>query len=98
MNIQAIMKQAQKIQKDMAVAKEEIEKTIYEGKSSFVTVKLKGNKEIIQIKINNEEIKKDEMEMLEDMLVIAINEAMKKIDKDTEEKIGKYAAGMPGLF
>mgnify|MGYP000110578307 FL=1 len=98
MNIQAMMKQAQKIQKDMMSAKNEIDNKIYEGKSSFVTVKVKGTKEIVEIKIDNEKIENDEIEMLQDILVVAINDAMKKIDKETEEKLGKYTQGMPGLF
>ena len=92
------MKQAQKIQKDMMSAKNEIDNKIYEGKSSFVTVKVKGTKEIVEIKIDNEKIENDEIEMLQDILVVAINDAMKKIDKETEEKLGKYTQGMPGLF
>ena len=98
MNIQAMMKQAHKIQKDMMSAKNEIDNKIYEGKSSFVTVKVKGTKEIVEIKIDNEKIENDEIEMLQDILVVAINDAMKKIDKETEEKLGKYTQGMPGLF
>jgi len=98
MNIQALMKQAQKMQKDMTVAKEEIDKTEYEGKSSFVNVKINGKKEILNVKIDAEKIEADEIEMLEDMIVVALNEAMKKVDKDTEEKMGKFAQGMPGLF
>ena len=98
MNIQAMMKQAQKIQKDMMSAKNEIDNKIYEGKSSFVTVKVKGTKEIVEIKIDNEKIENDEIEMLQDILVVAFNDAMKKIDKETEEKLGKYTQGMPGLF
>ena len=98
MNIQAMMKQAQKLQKDMLNAKDEIDKKEFEGKSSFVTVKLNGKKEVLDIKIEAETIEKDEIEMLQDMLVVAINEANKKIDKETEEKLGKYTQGMPGLF
>ena len=45
-----------------------------------------------------QKIEADEIEMLEDMIVVALNEAMKKVDKDTEEKMGKFAQGMPGLF
>ena len=98
MNIQAMMKQAQKMQKDMLNAKGEIDAKIYEGKSSFVTAKLKGTKEVIEIKIDNEDLSKDDIEMLQDMIVIAINDAMKQIDKETEEKLGKYTQGIPGLF
>lgn len=96
MNIQAMMKQAQKLQKEMMSAKEEIDNKVFTGTSSFVTVNVKGNKEIVDIKINEENI--DDIEMLQDMLVVAINNAMKEIDKETEAKMGKYTQGMPGLF
>ena len=98
MNLQAMMKQEQKLQKDMMKSKEEIDEMEFTGTSSFVTVKVKGNKEIKKIKIDTESIEKDEIEMIEDMIVVATNEAMKKIDKVTEEKMGKYTQGMPGLF
>ena len=98
MNIQAMMKQAQKIQKDMLAAKEEINNTTFEGKSSFVTVKVKGSKEIETINIDTESIEKEDIEMLEDMLMVALNDAMSKVDKETESKLGKYTQGMPGLF
>lgn len=98
MNIQAMMKQAQNIQKNMMKEKEEIDNKLYEGKSSFVTVTVKGSKEIVNIKIDNDSLEQDEIEMLEDMLVVAINDAMKQINKETEEKMGKYTQGIPGLF
>ena len=85
MNIQAMMKQAQAIQKEMMKAKEEIDNKIYEGNSSFVNVKVKGSKEIEAITINKEELTKDDIEMLQDIIVVAINDAMKQIDKDTEQ-------------
>ncbi len=98
MNIQAMMKQAQKMQKDMMKSKEEIDNMVFEGKSSLVTIEMKGTKELTKVKIDAEAIEKDEIEMLEDMIVVAINEASKKVDKTTEEKMGKYTQGMPGLF
>ena len=98
MNIQAMMKQAQKLQKEMMNAKEEINNTTFEGKSSFVTVKVKGSKEIESIKIDSETLEKEDIEMLEDMLLVAINDAMKQIDDMTEKKLGKFTQGMPGLF
>lgn len=98
MNIQAMMKQAQKLQKEMMNAKEEIDNKIYIGTSSFVTVNVKGDKTIENIKINQEQLEKEDIEMLEDILTVAINNAMKEIDKDTEQKMGKYTQGMPGLF
>ena len=98
MNIQAMMKQAQKLQKDMMKAKEEIDNTVFTGKSSFVTVEVKGTKEVQKIKIDAEQIDKDDIEMLEDMIQVAINDANKQIDEETERKMGKYTKGMPGLF
>lgn len=98
MNIQAMMKQAQKMQKDMLATKEEIDKMIFEGKSSFVTVEVNGKKELVNIKIDSDTIEKDDLEMLQDIIVVAVNEAMKKVDIETENKMGKFTQGMPGLF
>ena len=82
----------------MMKAKEEINNTIYEASSSIVSVKINGEKKLLEVKIAAEELDKDDIEMLSDMLVVAINEANKKVDKDTETKLGKYTQGMPGLF
>ena len=98
MNIQAMMKQAQKLQKDMMNEKEKIDKTEYTGSSSFVTVIMMGDKTIKEIKIDNDNLDKEEIEMLQDMLVVAINQAVRQIDEDTNKKLGKYTQGMPGLF
>ncbi len=98
MNMQAMLKQAQKMQNDMMKEKKAIDETIYEGKSSLVSVKMKGTKELVEVKIDAETMEKDDIEMLQDMIVVAINEANKQIDKDTEQKMGKFTQGMPGLF
>lgn len=98
MNIQAMMKQAQKLQKDMMAEKEKIDNTEYVGMSSFVTITMMGNKKIKEVKIDVDSMDKDEIEMLQDMIVVAMNQAMQKIDEDTEKKLGKYTQGMPGLF
>ncbi len=98
MNIQAMMKQAQKLQKDMLKEKQAIDEQIFVGKSSIVKIEMKGNKKIVNVKIDTDSINKDEIEMVEDMIVVAINDAMKQIDKVTEEKMGKYTQGLPGLF
>ena len=98
MNIQAMMKQAQALQKNMMKEKEEIDNSEFVGSSSFVTVTLTGNKKIKNVKIDTKELNEDDIEMLEDMITVAINNAMSEIDKVTEEKMGKYTQGMPGLF
>lgn len=97
MNIQAMMKQAQKLQKDMMEEKNKIDESIFEGTSSIVIVKMKGNKELVSVNIK-ETVDLEDKEMLEDMITIAVNDAMKKIDQEVERKMGKYTQGMPGLF
>ena len=99
MNIQAMMKQAQALQRDMLKAKKEIDEKEFVGESSLVKITLLGTKEVKSVKIDSSsDLEKDDIEMLEDMLLVAINDAMKQIDKETEKKLGKYTQGMPGLF
>lgn len=99
MNIQAIMKQAQKMQKDVMKEKEELNNTIFSETYSSVTVEANGNKEIKSIKISKDmELEKDDIEMLEDMIMIAINNLFKKIDDETEKKLAKYGQGLSGLM
>lgn len=97
MNMQAMLKQAQALQKDMLKAKEEIDNTEFVGESSLVKVTLKGTKEVIKVEINAKELDSDDIEALEDMILVAINEANKKIDDLTDKKMGKFS-NMPGLF
>lgn len=98
MNMQAMLKQAQKLQKDMLNAQEKINSTEFIGKSSIVTVKMNGKKKLLDVKIDIEQIESDDVELLQDMVMVAINDVMKQIDKETEEKMGAYTKGMPGLF
>ncbi len=99
MNMQALMKQAQKLQKDMLSAKEEIDNTLFTGENSLVKITMKGTREVIKVEINTEDsLDKEDIEMLQDMILVAINEATAKIDAMTEEKLGKYGSSMPGLF
>ena len=75
-----------------------INETIFTGKSSIVTVQMNGKKELLDVKIDLEQIEADDVELLQDMITVALNDAMKQIDKETESKMGKYTKGMPGLF
>ena len=96
MNIQALMKQAQSLQKDMLKAKEEIDSMEFTGTSSFVSVVVKGDKTVKKVTIANDDITSDDKEMIEDMLVVALNDAFKQIDAVTEQKMGKFNSMMPG--
>ncbi len=99
MNIQALMRQAQTLQKDMQKQEEEIEKTTFEGESALVKVKVNGKKEILSVVIENKEnLEKDDLEILEDMIMVAINNAFKKVDDLREKKMAKYSNMMPGMF
>jgi len=98
MNMQAMLQQAQNLQKKMMKEKEEIDSKVFTSTSSFVTVEVKGSKEVQSIKINKENLDKDDIEMLEDIILVALNDTMKQIDRETEEKLGKYTRGIPGLF
>lgn len=98
MNMQAMLKQAQALQKDMLKVKDEIDKTEFVGESSLVKVTLLGTKEAIKVEINADDgLDKDDIEALQDMIILAINDANKKIDKMTESKMGKFG-NIPGLF
>jgi DNA-binding YbaB/EbfC family protein len=64
---------------------------------SFVKVTIKGTKEVVSVNIDAESLDSDDIEALQDMIVVAINQANKKVDDMTEKKMGKFG-NVPGLF
>ena len=98
MNMQAMLKQAQKLQADMMKSQEEIHNMSFTGKASMVSVTINGKGEVIDIKFDVEELDKEDIEILQDSTMLAFNDAKKQLDKITEEKMGAYTKGMPGLF
>ena len=99
MNIQNLMREAQKMQKNLQKTQEELANTNYEGNSSLVSIVLNGNKNVVSIKINSDEsLEKEDLEVLEDMIVVAFQDAAKKVDADKEKKLGKYSQGLSGLM
>lgn len=99
MNMQSLMAQAQKMQRDITKKKEEIDKTEFDGKSELVSVKVNGKKEIISISIDKTtSLDSDDIEVLEDMIKIAINDAFSKVDAETEKQLGSYGGSLGGLF
>jgi len=98
MNMQQIMAQAQRMQNDIMKKKGEIDSMDFIGKSEWIEVNFKGNKEIQSVKIlSDDAFDKNNSDILCDMLVIAIKDAMKQIEQKTEEKLGSYSK-MGGLF
>ena len=78
MNMQNLMAQAQKMQRDITKKKEEIDNTIFEGKSEWVIIKINGKKELVSLSIiYNSDLSVDDKEILEDMIKIAYNDAYK---------------------
>lgn len=98
MNMQNLMAQAQKMQRDIQKKKEEIDKTIFTGKSEMVEVQYNGKKEMVSIKITASDLGSDDLEILEDMILLASKDAITKIDKEIEEKMGSFGSGLGGLF
>ncbi len=99
MNIQAMMKQAQKLQQEMMKSKSEIDAKIFPGKYSFVEVEVNGKKELLKVIIDkNVKLGEEDIEILQDMIVLAVNDALKKVDVEIESKMGKYGSGLSGLI
>jgi len=99
MNMQNIMAQAQKMQRDLQKKKDELNQQLFPGKSDWVEVVFNGNKELISVKLLFQgEITKDDHEMLEDMFALAVKDSMKKIDAAFQEKMGAYAGMLDGLM
>ena len=97
-----LMKQAQKLQKDMEDMQKELETKEFEASvgGGAVVVKVNGKKEVKSINIKPEVVDPDDVEMLEDLILSAVNEAMRKAEEETSSKMGKLTGGlnMPGMF
>ena len=98
MNMQAMMKQAQQLQKKMLEDKKVIDNKEFVGKSSLVSITMTGDMKVKNISFSIDELSSDDVEMLEDMTMVAFNDAINQINRETEDKMGKYTKGIPGLF
>ncbi len=90
------------MQQDMLKMQEEMEQTSYEASSGggAVTVKMSGKKELQEIILKPEVVDPDDIEMLQDLILVAVNDAMKKVDDENQTQMSKLTGGMniPGLF
>lgn len=99
MNMNAILQQAQKMQKDMEKKQEELKNTEYVGESQLVDVILMGDKSLKDVKFKNiTNLSEEDIEILQDMFKIAHADAISKINKDVESKMGPYAKQLGGLL
>ena len=96
MNMNALMQQAQKMQKEMAKLQAELEARLFEVSSSGGAIKIAiyGSRKIERIEIDKDAIDPEDKEMLEDMLKVALNEAMALIDKEFDKLNAKFTSGM----
>ena len=102
MNINQLMKEAKKMQADIEKSQTELQAKEFDATAGggAVSVKVTGSKEIKEITIKKDVVDPDDVEMLEDLVLSAVNEAMKKADEETANKMGKITGGLniPGLF
>ncbi|MEG0775680.1 YbaB/EbfC family nucleoid-associated protein [Clostridium sp.] len=101
-NMNSLIKQAQKFQKQMEDMQKDLENKSFEASvgGGAVTVVANGKRQIVDITIKPEVIDPDDVEMLQDLVLTAVNEALKKAEEDTNDAMGKLTGGMnmPGLF
>ncbi|MDQ0485121.1 DNA-binding YbaB/EbfC family protein [Alkalihalobacillus hemicentroti] len=101
-NMNNMMKQMQKMQKDMAKAQEELKDKIVEGKAGggMVLVKANGHKEILEVIVKEEVVDPDDIDMLQDLVLAATNDALRNVDELVNKDMGKFTQGlnMPGMF
>ncbi|MDP4118685.1 MAG: YbaB/EbfC family nucleoid-associated protein [Bacillota bacterium] len=101
-NMNNMLKQAQKMQADMAKAQSDIEEKVIESSSGggMVSVKANGKKEILEISIKPEVVDPDDIEMLQDLIVAAVNDVLKQVEAITQQEMGKITGGLniPGLI
>ena len=102
MNQAAMMKQAQKLQQEMIRMQQEQEAKTFTAKAGggMVTATVNGKHELLRLEINPEAVDPDDVEMLEDLIIAAVNEGMRKADESSQSEMSKLTGGLniPGLF
>ena len=101
-NMADMLKKAQKMQEEMAEKQAELEEREYEisAGGGAVTVKINGKREILSLDIQPDVVDPDDVEMLSDILIAAVNEAIKRVDTVSEQDMAKISGqmGLPGMF
>lgn len=104
-NMASMLKQAQQMQQDMAAKQEELEAAEYEVSAGggMVTVRINGKKELLSLDVKEDIVDPDDIETMTDIILAAVNEAIRKVEDTAAEEMGKITGqmgmpGMPGLF
>ncbi|KGR89676.1 hypothetical protein CD30_15750 [Ureibacillus massiliensis 4400831 = CIP 108448 = CCUG 49529] len=95
-NMQGMMKKMQKMQKEMMQAQEELNAREFEGAAGggMVKITMNGQREVLGVKLDPSVVDPEDVEMLEDLLVIATNDALKKVEETTTSTMGKFTQGL----
>ena len=98
-NMNNLMKQAQRMQRQMEESQKELETKEFIAKAGggAIEVAVNGKKEVLRVTLSEEIVDPDDIEMLQDLIVAAINEAMKQVDEATEGSMAKMSGGMGGF-
>ncbi len=93
-----MVKKLQKMQREMVQTQKEIEESVFSGRAGgIVTVEMTGAKRMVSLTINPDAVDPEDVEILQDTVMAAINDALEAIDTETEERMAPYTKGMPGM-
>ena len=97
-NMNNLMKQAQKMQKQMEESQKELEEKEFTASAGggAVEVKVNGRREILQVKLAEEAVDPDDVEMLEDLIMVAVNDALRQVDESTAAAMSRFTGGLGG--
>ena len=95
-NMQGMMQKMQKMQKDMEKEQKAIETSIFEASDNnkLVTVKVTGAKRIVELEIKEDLVDPEDIDMLQDLVIVTVNDALAQVDKATEQRLGKFTQGL----
>lgn len=95
-NMQGMMKKMQKMQKEMVQAQEELNTKEFEGAAGggMVKITINGQREVLKVNLDPSVVDPEDVEMLEDLLVVATNDALKKVEETTNATMGKFTQGL----
>ncbi|MGO4942691.1 YbaB/EbfC family nucleoid-associated protein [Ruoffia tabacinasalis] len=95
-NMQGMMQKMQKMQKDMEKEQKAIETSIFEASdnNNLVTVKVTGAKRIVELEIKEDLVDPEDIDMLQDLVIVTVNDALAQVDKATEQRLGKFTQGL----
>ena len=98
-NMQGMMKQVQKMQKEMVKAQEALNEREFTGEStnSYVKITITGDRKVKQVAIDPAIVDPEDVEMMEDLVAMAMNDVIQKVEKEIEATMGKYTKGIPGF-